>query len=229
MPTISVEYLTVLNLFSTDTPDKQERLLDAMRDVVDNAAYPGWVSSSVHSGRDKFGTANFIQWRSGEDLDARYAGEEFKHRTLPLFQEMTTSIKLLQTEVASTHVRPALGENTEISPERGDHTVIELFGVAPTDQDELVAVLGESYEWLQDTPGYRSRSVLRGLRARGFDDAFVAVYSQWDDKKSYDDFAAARPEEQSAARRRTSARVDSLVTSKEWNSYQVVHTRSAAR
>ncbi|MEK8141867.1 hypothetical protein NKH18_02060 [Streptomyces sp. M10(2022)] len=85
MPTISTEdkHLTVLNLFTTDAPEKQESLIREMRKIVDAATYEGWMSSTVHAGVDSPGTANFIQWRSGEDLEKRYSGEEFKHRTLP--------------------------------------------------------------------------------------------------------------------------------------------------
>ncbi|HEY7487631.1 MAG TPA: antibiotic biosynthesis monooxygenase family protein [Streptosporangiaceae bacterium] len=231
MPIISPEsgHLTVINLFSTDTPEKQDRLLGAMREIVDAAAYDGWISSTMHSGQDKYGTANYIQWRSGEDLEARYAGEEFKHRTVPLFTEMTTSIKLLQTEVAFTQRRPGLGDATEISPERGDYTVIEVFGVAPEHQDELIAALGESQDWLLDTPGYRSHTVLRGLRARGFDGLFAVVYSQWDDKKSYDAFRAQPESEQPSGRQKTQAQLDALVTYSEWNTYRPVHSRSAGQ
>jgi heme-degrading monooxygenase HmoA len=231
MPIISPEdrHLIVLNLFSTDAAEKQERLIGAMREIVDAAAYPGWISSTVHSGQDKLGTANFIQWRSGEDLEARYAGEEFKHRTLPLFTEITTSIKLLQNEVAFTQRHPSQGDITEISPKRDDYTVIEVFGVAQEDQDDLVDALGPSQDWLLETPGYRSHIVLRGIGARGVDGAFAATYSQWNDKESYDAFRAQPEGDQPGDRQKTQARLNSLATSYEWNTYRVVHTRSAPR
>jgi heme-degrading monooxygenase HmoA len=231
MPIISPDsgYLTVINLFGTNTAGRQDQLLGAMREIVDAAAYPGWISSTVHSGLDQPGTANYIQWRSGEDLEARYAGEEFRHRTLPLFQELTTWIKLLQTEVAFTQRHPTQGEVTEIQPDRDDHTVIEVFGVSPEDQGDLVAALGQGQDWLLDTPGYRSHSVLRGNRAQGFDGPFVVTYSQWADKASYDAFRAVPEDEQPGDRQKTQARLDSLATSREWNSYRVVHTRSAGQ
>ncbi|MGX6602128.1 antibiotic biosynthesis monooxygenase [Micromonosporaceae bacterium Da 78-11] len=230
MPKIKADgaHLTVLNLFSTDAPEKQDGLLAAMREIVDAAAYPGWISSTVHSGQDKPGTANFIQWRSSEDLEARYAGEEFKHRTLPLFGEMTTSIRLLQNDVAYTHHRPGLGEETEISPDRDDWTVIEIFGVDPADQNDLVDALGAGQEWLDEMPGYRSHTVLLGLRARGLDGSFVVSYSQWDDKESYDAFRNAPQAEHSPAREKADARVGSLATSHDWNTYRVVHTRAVS-
>jgi heme-degrading monooxygenase HmoA len=230
MPTVSPDtgYLTVLNLFSTDAADKQDGLLGAMREIVDAAAYPGWISSTVHSGQDRFGTANFIQWRSGEDLEKRYAGEEFRHRTLPLFRELTTSIKLLQTQVRFTQRRPEQGEHIEISPARDDHTVIEVYGVAAENQDELVELLGPGQEWLLTTPGYRSHTVLSGTRAQGFAGPFVVVYSQWDGKQAYDAFRGVPTGERPADRQRTEARLGELATHSEWNTYRVVHTRSAA-
>jgi heme-degrading monooxygenase HmoA len=237
MPIISPDsgYLTVLNLFSTDTPDRQDQLVAEMRRIVDSAAYPGWISSTVHSGQDKMGTANFIQWRGREDLEARYAGEEFKHRTVPLFTDITTSVKLLQNEVAFTQHHSSVGDQTEIVPERSDYTVIEIFGVQPKDQDDLVNALGEGQRWLLDVPGYRSHTVLRGMRAQdgreplNMDRAFAVVYSQWADKQSYDTFRTLPPNQQSEARNQSQRLLDSLITTREWNSYRVVHTRSASQ
>ncbi len=230
MPTISSEdrHLTVLNLFTADAFEKQDKLLTEMRKIVDAATYEGWISSTVHAGQDKPGTANFIQWRSGEDLEKRYAGEEFKHRTLPVFGEITTSIRLLQNEIAFTQRHPSL-DTIEISPDRDDLTAIEIFGVAEGDQNDLVDALGPSQEWLLEVPGYRSHSVLRGLAARGLEGSFVVVYSQWADKDSYDAFRAVPEGERSAARQKTDARVKSLATSSDWNTYRVVHTRSAGQ
>jgi heme-degrading monooxygenase HmoA len=231
MPNISLadRHLTVLNLFSTDAPEKQTKLIDAMREIVDSAAFPGWISSTVHSGVDQPGTANFIQWRSGEDLEARYAGEEFKHRTLPLFGELTTSIRLLQTEVAFTQQRVDPDAAVVVSPKRDDYTVIEVFGVAEQDQADLVDALGPGQDWLLETPGYRSHVVLRGLAARGVDGSFVVGYSQWNDKESYDAYRAVPEGEQPAGRRKSEARLDTLATTRDRNTYRVIHSRSAAQ
>ncbi|MFE9762914.1 antibiotic biosynthesis monooxygenase family protein [Streptomyces sp. NPDC005808] len=228
MPKIAADgqHLTVLNLFSTDASEKQVKLLDAMREIVDSAAYEGWISSTVHAGVDKPGTANFIQWRSTEDLEARYAGEEFKHRTLPLFGEITTSIRLLQNEIVFTQAKPELG-GTEISPDRDDYTVIELFGVAEEGQEDLVDALGASQEWLLDVPGYRTHTVLRGLRARGIEGKFVVNYAQWDSKEAYDAFQATPEADRAPARQKVDARVAALSTWQDSNTYRVVHTRAA--
>jgi len=243
MPFIDPEdgYLTVINLFKTDAPERVDRLVREMRAIVDTAAFPGWISSTVHRGEAKMGTANFIQWRGKQDLESRYEEDEFKHRTVPVFHEITTFIRLMQTEVELSRRHPALGGATEISPDRDDYTVIEILGVEPADQDELIAVLGRSHDWLVDVPGYRSQSVLRGIRSRGpenngfglapigTDNDFVVVYSQWADRSSYDAFRASAQEEWPAARRRDTEKRNSLTTASDWNGYRVVHSRSASQ
>ncbi|MFE9255392.1 antibiotic biosynthesis monooxygenase family protein [Streptomyces sp. NPDC006879] len=229
MPKISTEdaHLTVLNLFTTDKPENQDKLIAEMRKIVDAAAYEGWMSSTVHAGQEFHGTANFIQWRSGEDLEARYAGEEFNHRTMPVFSEITTSIRLLQNEIAHTQRHPKLGGVTEIGPHRDDYTVIEVFKVAEDNQKALVEALGTGQDWLLDVPGYRSHSTLRGLRARGLEGSFAVTYAQWDSKEAYDAFRNAPEGEKSQARKSSEADIQALATSSDWNGYKVVHTRAA--
>ena len=228
MPTVSPEdnYLIVLNLFRTDAPEKQAQLLEEMRSIVDTAAFPGWISSTVHSGQDKFGTANFIQWRSREDLLLRYEGDKFKHNTIPLFGELSNWMKLLQTELVHTQRHPSLGEVTVVSPDRDDYTVIEFFGVVDGGRDRAVTELSDR-TWLLDTPGYRSHNVLRGVGSLSYAGEFVVVYSQWDSKEAYDAFRTQPEADQPAPRRESEARLDSLVTVREWNTYRPVHTRSA--
>lgn len=230
MPFISTDepVLTVINLFSTDSQEKQDFLLGEMRQIVDTAAYPGWLSSTVHSGVAWPGTANFIQWRSGEDLDARYAGNVFRHRTIPTFEEKTLWMKLLRTQVAFTQRQPSLGEVTEISPQRDDYTVIEFLAVRPGKLDEVVDAAGPGREWLTHVPGYRSHSVLRGLDSINYDGPFAVVYSQWASKEQHDAFLGQPESEQQPIRRSAAAKLDSLITASNWNSYRVVHSRSAA-
>jgi heme-degrading monooxygenase HmoA len=215
-------YLTVLNLFQTDTLNGQERLLQVMREIIDTAAYPGWISSTLHSGQDELGTANYIQWRSKEDLDTRYAGEEYRHETLPLFRELSTSIKLLKTEVVFTQRHPSLDAAVEISPNRDDYTLIIVFGVAPENQKALVDALAQPEEWVMTVPGYRSHSILRGI-----DGTFVVNYAQWDNKELYDTFHALPENERPVDVQKVRTLARSLAASRESNSYRVVHTRSA--
>jgi heme-degrading monooxygenase HmoA len=227
MPTISSQdkHLTVLNLFTTDAPEKQDRLIQEMTKIVNAATYEGWMSSTVHAGVDSPGTANFIQWRSGEDLEKRYSGEEFKHRTLPVFGEITTSIRLLQNEVAYTLTRS--GGDVEIDPDHGDYTVITVFGVAPENQDELIDALGPGQAGIVDAPGFRAHVVLKGLRARGLEGSFVVLYAQWDSKEAYDAHRAQPEAKWPIGRHTSQARVSAVVTSEDFNTYQVQLTRLA--
>jgi len=241
MPFINPEdgHLTVLNLFKTDTRARVDTLVKEMKAIVDTAAFPGWISSTVHRGEQNPGTANFIQWRGMQDLETRYNDSEFKHHTVPVFREITTFVRLMQTEVDSSRRHPALGGVTEVSPGRDDYTVIEILGVDPAEQGALTATLAGAHSWLVDVPGYRSQSVLRGIRSRnleggegtlatvGADNDFVVVYSQWDGKDSYDAFRTQADAQWSSARRGLQDRRNSLITSADWNSYRAVHTRSA--
>ena len=229
MPTISTEdkHLTVLNLFTTDAPEKQESLIREMTKIVNAAAYEGWQSSTVHAGVDSPGTANFIQWRSGEDLEKRYSADEFKHRTLPVFGEITTSIRLLQNEVVYTVTSPALGGKIEIGPHRDDYTAITVYGVAEENQAELIDALGAGQAGIADAPGFRSHVVLKGLKARGLEGSFVVSYSQWDSKEAYDAHRDQAEDTWPIGRQKAAARIKAVVTSEDSNTYQVVHTRSA--
>ncbi|MFJ8657571.1 antibiotic biosynthesis monooxygenase family protein [Streptomyces rochei] len=230
MPIISAEdkHLTVLNLFTTDTPEKQAKLIEEMTKIVNAATYEGWMSSTVHSGVDGYGTLNFIQWRSGEDLEKRYEGEEFKHRTLPVFGEITTSIRLMQNEVAHTLTSDALGGKIEIGPDRDDYTVFTLFPVTEDGVDEAVDALGPGQAFLADVPGFRAHVVLKGLRARGLEGSFVISYSQWDSKEAFEVYRDQAVEEQPDARKAAVARVRAVVTGQPYlNTYRVVHTRAA--
>ncbi|WP_282695376.1 antibiotic biosynthesis monooxygenase [Streptomyces sp. CC208A] len=241
MPIISPEagHLTVLNLFKTDSRDRVDTLVDEMKKIVDVAAYPGWISSTVHRGRQNPGTANFIQWRGMDDLESRYNDSEFKHHTVPVFREITTYVRLMQTEVELSQRHPEYGDVTEISPERDDYTVIEILGVKPNQQGALVDTLGAAHEWLVDVPGYRSQSIMRGIRSRnldggegtlatvGTDNDFVVVYSQWDGKVFYDSFRNQPEAQWIRARDAYQEKRYALTTSVDWNGYQAVHTRSA--
>lgn len=230
MPVINPEdgYLTVVNLFGTDAPQKQEQLLAAMREIVDTAAFPGWISSTVHAGVEWPGTANFIQWRSRADLESRYDQDVFKHRTVPLFEQISTTLRLCPTEVQFSLRHPSQGDVTEISPDRDDYTVIEVLRVEEGNRAALVASLKDAYTWMVEVPGFRSLTALSGNRAQqGIEGSYVLAYSQWDSREAYAAFREAAPAGQSEARRRSQKDLAALVTGRDWNGYRVVHTRSA--
>lgn len=215
-------YLTVMNLFDTDSFASQERLLPVMEDIINNADYPGWISSTLHSAFDRPGTANYIQWRSLADLQDRYSGRTFRHETVPLFKELATGIHLIKTEVVSSHLHPELKGKVEISPKRDDLTVIVVFTVEPENQAALVKELSQPDEWLTSVPGYRSHCILRDIEGTR-----VLNYAQWESKALYDAYHTmpeeSRPKDNQAMRQRAR----SLVTSRLANTYAVTHTRSA--
>ncbi|PTH88359.1 antibiotic biosynthesis monooxygenase [Streptomyces sp. A244] len=223
MPIIEPENgsLTVFNLFNTTDAEKQATLLDAMRGIIANANYPGWRSSTLHAGVAKPCAANYIQWRSINDLKERYEGENFKHNTVPYFTELTTSVHLLKTEVVSVQTKDG-DSRTEIGPDRGDLTVIVLMGCDPKNQSELVSLLEKPDDWMRQVPGYRSHSILRSLEGD-----LVINYAQWDDVASYEAFHTMPEEERPAHDRHMRARGKSLLTSRESNTYETVFSQSA--
>jgi heme-degrading monooxygenase HmoA len=224
MPFISPDdgCLTVFNIFETETRDGQERVLDEMRDIIDNANHAGWISSTLHAGVEAPGTLNYIQWRSLADLAARYSGEKFKNKTAPLFNALSTSVKLLKTEAVFAQRHPSLDGVTEISPQRDDYTVAFILGVEPANQPTLVDILAKPDEWLTGVPGYRSHTYLRSI-----DGTSVVNYAQWDSKESYDAFHTLAEDQRPVDVQKARVRARSLATSRSANTYRVVHTRSA--
>jgi heme-degrading monooxygenase HmoA len=223
MPTIDPDdgYLTVFNLFNTRTFEDADTLLETMRGIIDHADYQGWVSSTLHRALDSPATANFIQWRSLADLEARYAGATFKHMTVPHFSELSTSVQLLKTEVVSSHRHPDV-DVVEIGPQQDLFTVIVVMGVAPENQSALVDLFAADPA-LHDVPGYRSNTILRGI-----DGDHVVNYAQWEDRASYESFHRLPEEERPPSSRAMRDRARQLLVSRDSNSYRVVHSRSTA-
>lgn len=214
--------LTVFNLFDTRTREDQTTLLDTMQGIIQGANYPGWRSSTLHGGIDQPCAANYIQWRSVEDLRDRYEGESFKHNTVPYFTDLTTSVHLLKTEVVATHLHPEL-ERIEISPDRDDFTVIVIMGVEEANQARLVDLFAKPDPWMEGVAGYRSHSILRGLEGD-----FVVNYAQWESRAAYEAFHDLPEEERPADSRSMRAAARPLLTSRSSNTYEVVFSRSAA-
>jgi len=225
MPFISPDdgYMTLFNLFDTADREKQNQVLEAMRNIVDNADYPGWISSTVHAGQGNPGTANYIQWRSAEDLKARYAGKEFRTKTVPEFHRLATNVQLIQTELVFAQRHPSLGGVTEISPKRDDYTVIFVLRCAPENQKALVDTLAKPDDWLLTVPGYRSHAYFRSL-----DGTAVVNYAQWDSKETYDAFHTLPEEQRPLDVRKGRERARSLSTGRWANTFRVWHSRSAA-
>ena len=64
-------YLTLINTFTVD-PLRADELLGVLSRATEERMrhLPGFVSASLHMGRDKRHIANYAQWRSREDFEA---------------------------------------------------------------------------------------------------------------------------------------------------------------
>ncbi|OLR93231.1 antibiotic biosynthesis monooxygenase family protein [Actinokineospora bangkokensis] len=213
--------LTVLNLFGATSQAAQQRLLTTMTGIIDSADFPGWISSTLFGGVGGPGTANYIQWRSAEDLQNRYHGEKFQKEIVPLFDELATQVRLIQTEVVYTRTHPSVGA-IEIGPQNDTLTVIAVMGVQQQDQAELVDLFSQDDEWLEGFPGFRSNSILRAT-----DGSAVVNFAQWESEAAYDHFHTLPEVERPEGVRRMRERARSLLTSHDYNTYRPVHTRSA--
>lgn len=224
MPFISPDdgYLTVFNIFDAGSAAAQDTILDEMRDIIDNANYPGWISSTLHAGEERHGTANYIQWRSLADLEDRYAGEKFRTRTVPTFHQIADTVRLLKTELVFSQHHPAL-DAIEISPERDDYTVIVVLDVSAENEPALLDTLAKPDEWIMTVPGYRSHTYFRSL-----DGTCVVNYAQWDSREHYEWFHHLPEDQRPAQISDGRARARSLVSARWSNTHRVVHTRSAA-
>jgi len=214
-------YVAVFNMFTCDTVEEQVRIVDEMKEVVDNADYPGWISSTVHAAVDSPGTANYVQWRSLADLEARYATAKYQQGVVPLFQQISTSVVLLKTEAVFVQHHQKL-DHIEIGPHRDDHTVIIVMDCEPENQQALVDALGQRDEWLTTVPGYRSHAICRGIEG-----TFIILYAQWGSKEHYDAFHHLPESERPVEVQEIRAFTDTIVTRRRANTYRPVHSRSA--
>ena len=65
---------TLINTFAV-TPDKQDAVVASLRRFTESHArsQPGFVAASVHASVDGERVANYVQWRTGNDLAAMLA------------------------------------------------------------------------------------------------------------------------------------------------------------
>jgi heme-degrading monooxygenase HmoA len=202
--------------------DGQRKLLDAVHASIDAAGHRGWASAALHAAHTRAGVAVLTHWRTAADLYAHYAGEAHQAELIRL-GGLTTGNRLLAAELVSVQHAPDVTGGVDITPERDDWTSIAIQWVAPEDQDALVAELTRPREeWVHLLPGYRSHSVLRGL-----DGTFVINYAQWESEEAYWAFHDVPehvwPEDVRASR----DRARKLTRTWEYNTFRVVHSRTA--
>jgi heme-degrading monooxygenase HmoA len=225
MPYISPDngYLTLFNMFDVASTDRLRQLVAEHRKIIDSAAYPGWVSSTLHTGLDRLCTANCVQWRSARELEARYAGERYRRETAPLFGELSQTRKILRTQaVFAQQARGLAPGQIEISPARDCYTLIMVFDTRPELHGDLIASLSEPYEWLTEVPGYLSHAVFRGVDGRT-----VINYAQWESKELHQEFHNVPEGDRPAHVQRAQARTRELRAAVRAGAYRVVHARSA--
>lgn len=75
----SVEIFTLVNTFHTSR-DRQAAIVDSLRRFTTDFArsLPGFIGASVHVSLDGARVINYVQWRSGADLQAMLARPEAK-------------------------------------------------------------------------------------------------------------------------------------------------------
>src|SRR5581483_1324641 len=71
--------ITLINIFQVE-PEKQQQLIDIMIRTADQTVryLPGFISAHLYRGLDGTRVANYVQWRSKEDLDRMRETPEMK-------------------------------------------------------------------------------------------------------------------------------------------------------
>ncbi|MFI2778813.1 antibiotic biosynthesis monooxygenase family protein [Streptomyces sp. ALB3] len=217
-------YVTAVDWLTLEEQDRdgQRKVLDLVRVGVEEAADPGWVSSSLHAAHTRAGVATFTQWRTVADLRTHYDGAGHQNELFRL-GGLTTGNRLLAAELVSVQSAPAVTGGVDVTPAREDWTSVAVQWVAPEEQDALVAELTRPREeWVHLLPGYRSHSVLRGL-----DGTFVINYAQWDSEEAYWAFHDVPEHMWPRDVRESRDRARKLTRTWEYNTFQVVHARTS--
>ena len=77
-------HCTFINFF-TVTPDKQNDVVELLRDATDRviSRFPGFVSANIHASTDGLAVVNYVQWRDREAFAALFddpAAVEHMHK-----------------------------------------------------------------------------------------------------------------------------------------------------
>jgi quinol monooxygenase YgiN len=68
---IGSDVTTLVNVFTVE-PDNQQELVQVLKEGTESffSRQPGFISSSVHRGKDGRRAINYSQWRSAKDIEA---------------------------------------------------------------------------------------------------------------------------------------------------------------
>jgi quinol monooxygenase YgiN len=75
----SAEIFTLINTFHTSR-DRQAQIVDSLRRFTTDFArtLPGFIGASIHVSLDGARVVNYVQWRSGADIQSMLARPEAK-------------------------------------------------------------------------------------------------------------------------------------------------------
>ena len=67
---IGSDVTTLVNVFTVD-PDNQQKLVQLLKEGTESffSKQPGFISSSVHAGKEGGRAINYSQWRSAQDIE----------------------------------------------------------------------------------------------------------------------------------------------------------------
>jgi heme-degrading monooxygenase HmoA len=165
-------YLTLFNIFHTENPEGQQRLIDQWRSLPPANTQPGLVSGNFHVSLDGRSVINYAQWESQAAYDAFIAETATRAR---LNESLSFSrMDNLVCEVVHTW-SPVL----EISLQDARFTVVIVLATDPQNQDEVLKEMINDDPGLADVPGYVSHAVHRGLSGE-----HVIKYAQWQSEAS---------------------------------------------
>ncbi|MGH8909154.1 MAG: antibiotic biosynthesis monooxygenase family protein [Egibacteraceae bacterium] len=174
--------LTRINVF-TVAPENQQRLLEILQHDTDETfrRLPGLVSLSLHRSLDGTKVANYVQ----RERLAPSETVRFDPSVLPHFKAVTALATVEPGEYKVESVHHTRSATSMITADAPLMTLINVFTVAPENQQRLLKILQEATELISRLPGFISANLHRGL-----DGAKVANYAQWESRTAFEAFLA---------------------------------------
>lgn len=162
------------------TPESQQQLLDHLIAVADeHSRRPGFVSCSIHKSLDGTKIAEYIQWKDRASFEAMAQSTEGKAHIDPSAAIANAGIYEIVHVQESDRKEKQL---TEIVPNTTLATLINVFTVAPENQQRLADILIEATESVMNKlPGFISANIHKSL-----DGTRVVNYAQWRSQKDYE-------------------------------------------
>ncbi|MEJ1202781.1 MULTISPECIES: antibiotic biosynthesis monooxygenase family protein [unclassified Streptomyces] len=186
MSSIRVEdgYFTLFNIFHTDGPEGQQRLMDQWRGLPPAHTQPGLVSGNFHPSLDGKSVVNYAQWESEEAYDAFRAESGTRRR-------LGEALAYSRMDSVACEVVHTWEPVVELSVDKPCFTVAIVVTAPAERQAEVLREMTHDDPDLGETPGYVNHAVHRGLTGE-----HVIKYAQWRDEESFRAFLS-RPRQPS--------------------------------